>query len=303
MIHFTHSKILIPVDFSETSLLAIRHGAQIAQSTKAHLYLLHVVNTHFMSQNMFIPVVTLNQSDVESKASVKLQQLADEIRNEYQVNIECITRSGTPASEVVRVAKELAVSLIVMGTHGYSPMQEIMIGSVALKVITRSPAPTMVMSGDAAHKGYRTIVLPIDNTVNSRQKVPYTLEFAKYFGAKVHAIALVGSEEKSDKPAMELVLHQIQTLAKEKGVSFQSEVLENVKNRATATVKYAEQAGADLIVIMTDQDSELSGFFLGPYSQQIIHLSKVPVIAIKPKDLYADPGTFGGSVPGTSGYQ
>ena len=77
---------------------------------------------------------------------------------------------------------------------------------MALKVITRSPAPTMVMSSEATHKGYNKIVLPIDNTVNSRQKVPYTLEFAKKFGAKVYAIALVGSDEQGHKPALELVL-------------------------------------------------------------------------------------------------
>lgn len=300
MIQFTHSKVLIPVDFSETSLLAIRHGAYFAQVTHAHIYLLHVVNTHFMSQNMFIPVVTLNQSEVETKAMAKLQQLADEIKKEYNVNIECIIRSGTPASEVVRVTKELSASLVVMGTHGYSPLQEIMIGSVALKVITRSVAPTMVMSSEANHKGYRKIVLPIDNTVNSRQKVHYALGFAKRFSASVHAIALVGTGEESEKPAMELVLHQITTLAKEKAVSISTEVLTGVKNRATSTVRYIEKIGADLVIIMTDQDAELSGFFLGPYSQQIIHLSKVPVIAIKPKDLYVDPDS--GSVPGTSGF-
>jgi nucleotide-binding universal stress UspA family protein len=299
MIHFTYSKVLIPVDFSETSMLAIRHAAYFAETTHAHVYLLHVVNSHYMSQNMFIPVVNLKQSEVEGKAAEKLEQLAQDMRKEYKVNIDCIIRSGTPASEVVRVAKELSASLIVMGTHGYSPIQEIMIGSVALKVLTRSSAPTMVMSSAATHKGYSKIVLPIDNTVNSRQKVNYSLEFAKRFSAQVHAIALVGTDEMDDKPAMELVLHQIQTLAKEKAVSFHSEVLTGVKNRATSTIKYAEKAGADLIIIMTDQDAELSGFFLGPYSQQIIHLSKVPVIAIKPKDLYADPD--GGSLPGTSG--
>ena len=299
MIHFTHSKLLIPVDFSDTSMLAIKHGAYFAEKTNAHVYLLHVVNTHFMSQNMFIPVVNIKQSEVEIKATEKLQQLAQEIRAEFKVNVDCITRSGTPASEVVRVAGEISASLIIMGTHGYSPLQEIMIGSVALKVITRSPSPTMVMSSEADHKGYKKIVLPIDNTANSRQKVNYTLDFAKKFEATVHAIALVGTDEESDRPAMELVLHQIKTLANEKAVSFHSEVLDRVKNRATATVQYIERVGADLVVIMTDQDAELSGFFLGPYSQQIIHKSKVPVIAIKPKDLYVDP-TYGG-FPGTSG--
>ncbi|MGZ3920795.1 MAG: universal stress protein, partial [Bacteroidia bacterium] len=84
--------------------------------------------------------------------------------------------------------------------------------------------------------------------------------------------------------SIELILHQIEKLAKEKGVIFHSDVVSSVKNRATATVKYSEKINADLIVIMTDQDAELSGFFLGPYAQQVIHVSKVPVIAIKPAE-------------------
>ena len=75
-------------------------------------------------------------------------------------------------------------------------------------------------------------------------------------------------------------------------VKIESEILSNVSNRANATVKFVEKVGGDVIVIMTDQDAELSGFFLGPYSQQVIHLSKVPVIAIKPLDLFVDEGGF-----------
>ena len=152
------------------------------------------------------------------------------------------------------------------------------------------------MTNEATHSGYNKIILPIDNTVNSRQKVNFTLEFAKKFGATVYAVALLASDEESDKPSLELVLHQIQTLAKEKAVAFHSDILMNVKNRATATVNYIEKNEGDLVIIMTDQDAELSGFFLGPYSQQIIHLSKVPVI--KPKDLFVDSVSY---LPGTSG--
>jgi nucleotide-binding universal stress UspA family protein len=300
MIHFNYSKVLIPVDFSDTSHLAIRHGAYIAQHTGAQLYLLHVVNAHYMSQNMFLPVVNLDQNQIEDKALEKLAQMSQGIGEEYKVHIQSIVRMGAPSSEVVKVAKELSASLIVMGTHGYSPIQEIMIGSVALKVITRSPAPTMVMRMDASHSGYKRIILPIDTTVNSRQKVNFSLQFAKKFGATVHAVALLTGGEDVDRPALELVLHQIHTLAKEAAVSCETEVLDKVKNRATATVEYTEKKQGDLVIIMTDQDAEISGFFLGPYSQQIIHKSKVPVIAIKPANLFIDHDT--GSIPGTSGY-
>jgi len=284
MIHFNSSKILIPVDFSETSLLAIKHGAFIAKLTKGNLYVLHIVNSHYMAQNMFIPVVTLEETNkLENKAAEKLAQLAQDIKTEFNVNVESIVKSGNPSSEIINVAKEIGASLVVMGTHGYSPLEELVIGSNALKVLTKSPCPTMAMSSEADHKGYNKILLPIDTSAHTRQKVNYTLEMAKKFSAAVYAVALLNEGEQDEKPSIELILHQIDKLAKEKGVAFHSDVLSNVKNRATATVNYIEKINADLAVIMTDQDSEISGYFLGPYSQQVIHLSKVPIIAIKPE--------------------
>jgi nucleotide-binding universal stress UspA family protein len=300
MIHFHSSKILIPVDFSDTSLLAIKHGAFMAQTTKAELFFLHVVNTHYMAQNMFLPTVSLHdQSSAETKAMDKLNELGQEVKAEYNIEVQCIIKNGNPSIEVTKVAREIKASMVVMGSHGYSPIKEIMIGSVALKVITKSPCPTMVMTREASPATYKKIVMPIDNTVNSKQKVNFTLEMAKKFNATVYGLGLLTNEEKYDKPIMELVLHQVSKLAKEMGVSYQSETLNNVKNRATATVDFVEKTGADLIIIMTDQDAELSGFFLGPFSQQIIHISKVPVIAIKPVDLFVDDNNF--PIPNTSG--
>jgi len=301
MIHFNSSKILIPVDFSETSMLAIKHGAFIARFTKADIYLLHVINVHYMSQNMFVPLVKFTaNNDIELKASERLAQLAQEIKTEHNIHTECIIKTGNPSAEVVNVAKEMGASLIVMGTHGYSPLEELVIGSVALKVLTKASCPTMVMSGEATKKGYYKVLLPIDTSAHTRQKVNYTLEMAKKFSATVHAVAVLGAGEDDEKPAIELILHQIEKLAKEKDVMFHSDVISNVKNRAAATVNYSEKLGADLIVIMTDQDAEISGFFLGPYAQQVIHLSKIPVIAIKPEEHPQDMN-FSLLLGGTSG--
>ena len=298
MIHFNSSKILIPVDFSDTSLLAIKHGAFTAQLTKGSVCLLHVINIHYFSQEMFIPTVSIqSQTDFEKIATEKLNQLADQIKTEFGVSVECIIKIGSPNSEITSVANEIGASLIVMGTHGYSPLEELVIGSTALKVITKSSCPTMAMSSEADHKGYNKILIPIDLSAHSRQKVNYAIEMAKNFSASVHAVVLLGSDEESEKSTMELILSQIREIANKHDVPFHQEILCDVKNRATSTINHCNKIGADLIIIMTDQDAELSGFFLGPYSQQIIHLSKVPVIAIKP--VINDAG--GTILGGTSG--
>jgi nucleotide-binding universal stress UspA family protein len=301
MIHFNSSKILIPIDFSETSMLAIQHGAFVAQLTKGDVCLLHVINSNYTRQNLFLPIVQLeNTLDFEKKIESKLNDLANDIRSDYGVNVECIIKTGIPANEVVETIKEINASLVVMGTHGYSPMEELVIGSNALRVITKANCQVMTMSKNADHKGYNRIVIPIDNSAHSRQKVVYAIELAKQFSAHLYAVALLGEGEDAHKPAMELILHQIEKLAKEKNVTYTSEVLSNLKNRATASVQYADKIGADLMVIMSDQDAELSGFFLGPYAQQVIHLSKIPVITVKPEE---HPENINFSIlSGTSGF-
>jgi nucleotide-binding universal stress UspA family protein len=264
-------------------MLAIKHGAFTAQLTLGKVYLLHVINIQFFSQEVFLPSLSVHaQTDYEKIAQEKLLELSEQVKAEYGVEVDCITKIGSPNREITDVAKEIGATLIVMGTHGYSALEELVIGSTALKVITKAPCPTMAMNSDADHKGFNKILLPIDTSGHSRQKVNYALELAKKFSAAVYAVALLGSDEESEKPGMELILHQIETLAKKEGVSFHHDVVSKVKNRATATVNYIDKISADLVIIMTDQEAELSGFFIGPYSQQVIHLSKVPVICIKP---------------------
>ncbi len=301
MIHFKSNVILIPVDFSETSLLAIKHGAFLAQLTKGDVYLLHVINRHYEHYAVVEQPVSLEQiTRLSANVTEKLNDLANEIRKQYGVTVNNLVNEGNPSVEIIKAAKEIKASLIVMGTHGYSPLEELVIGSNALKVITKGTCPVMAMSEKATKLGYNNILLPIDTSAHTRQKVNYSLEIAKTFGAHLHCLGILGSEEASEKHTMEKIIHQIEELAKEKKVIFSSEVKSDVKNRATATVSYGEKVKADLLIIMTDQDAELSGFFLGPYSQQVIHLSKAPVIALKPED---HPENINFSIlSGTSGF-
>jgi nucleotide-binding universal stress UspA family protein len=301
MIHFKSNNILIPVDFSDTSLLAIRHAAFLAKYTKGDVHLLHVINK--MYEHYAVVEQPLHIDDpqkYETSASNKLNELADSIRSEYGVSVNTIVSLGNPTKEIIKNAQDIKADLIVMGTHGYSPMEELMIGSNTLKVITKSECPVMTMSVDAQRFGYKNILMPIDTSGHSRQKVIYTMELAKIFSAHVYVAGILGKDDDNEKAGMEVVMNQIKKIANEKNVMCSTEILNQVKNRADATMTHATKVKADLIVIMTDQDAEISGFFLGPYSQQVIHHAKVPVIAVTPEP--HDDDTDVSPFSGTSGF-
>lgn len=299
MIHLNTNKIIITTDFSDTALLAIKHGAFMAKYAKGEIFLVHVITKHWEKFNVFTPSITLENIETASIAvQAKLEQLAQDIKEEYNVNVTTVVNSGNPTSEIVKFAKEINAGLIVMGTHGYSAWEDLTIGSNALKVLTKSPCPVLTMSEHATSFGYKKIILPIDTSEHSRHKVVATLELAKQFNSHVYAVGILADDEENRKHAIQVMLRQVETAAKDKGVSCSSEMVENVKNRAVATVKYCEKVGGDLISIMTDQDAELSGFFLGPYALQVIHHSKVPVLSIKAEEP-VDGANWGDILAGT----
>lgn len=285
MVHLNTKNIVIPTDFSETSLLAIKHGAFLAQYTKGDVYLVHIISKHWEKFNVFTP--TLSIDDIERGSKVveeKLESLANDIRKEYGVTVTTVVNTGNPTTEIVKFAKEINAGIIVMGTHGYSAWEDLTIGSNALKVITKGHCAVMTMSQQIGGLGYHNIVLPIDTSEHTRHKVPFTIELAKLFGAKIHAVGILTSDEESKVPAMNVILHQIKEMAEAKNLLCDTKLLENVKNRAVATVQHCNDVKGDLIAIMTDQDAEISGFFLGNYALQVIHHAKVPVISVKPEE-------------------
>ncbi len=300
MIHLNTKKIIITTDFSDTSLLAIKHGAFLAQYTKGEIFLVHVITRHWEKFNVFTPSITIDNIETASIAvQAKLEQLAQDIRNEYNgVTVTTVVNTGNPTAEILKFAKEINAGLIVMGTHGYSAWEDLTIGSNALKVLTKSPCPVLTMSEHASKSGYKKIVLPIDTSEHTRHKVVLTLELAKQFAAQVYAVGILADDEENKKHAMQVMLRQVETAAKDKGVACTTELVENVKNRAVATVNFCEKNNCDLISIMTDQDAELSGFFLGPYALQVIHHSKVPVLSIKVED-QPDGASWGDILAGT----
>ena len=291
MIHLNTNKILVTTDFSDTSRLAFSQGGFLAQIAKGEVFLLHVIVQQWEIAHIFSPGATSGDTEaVAQAAQKKLEEYAADIRKQYGVKVTTVIKHGNSTKEVLKYAKEIGAGMIAMGTHGYSSWEDLVIGSNALKVLTKSPCPVLTVSTPAKAVGYKNIILPIDTSFHSRAKVVLTMELAKQLSAKVFAVGILAGDESDKKGAMEVMLNQVVTEALNYQVVCHTELLMNVKNRAVATVTYCHSKNGDLISIMTDQDAELSGFFLGPYALQVIQHAGVPVISIKPEEHPEDAG-------------
>jgi universal stress protein A len=139
------TKILCPADFSEYSDQALRYAVFLAKSHGAKLLLLHVIEHLHRFDHYMILALTPQEIKVkmEDEANHRLRSLASEVKS--RTKVETFVREGKPCVEIIKTAKEEDVDLTVMGSHGRSGLQHILIGSVAEKVTRKAPCPVQIV--------------------------------------------------------------------------------------------------------------------------------------------------------------
>lgn len=281
MINFKVKKIMVPYDFSANADKAISHAAFIASMVKADLYLVHVINKSELV-DIILPLMKLKTNKVViDLVNQRLGDVSNKIRKDYGVTPKTIVSTGNITSELVNLAEENKVDLIIMGTQGKDSKSDLFLGSTAYRLVTKAPMPVMTIKNNVSKKGYQNILLPIDLSDHSRQKVNYALGLAKAFSAKVTILGLYDQKEKDDKFKLEIVVNQIVKLCEKQKISFE-QFIDKTNHRVSKTNSFAKKHGNDLVITMTDQKIEGSKGILSSYDHELIHTSKIPVISIEP---------------------
>ena len=279
---FKIQKILIPIDFSETSMLAIEHAGFTAQLFKAELVLLHVIERHWEQYNIISPEIHIEEpSGIVDAIDKRLDDIAEEIKSKYGVKSMCVVSNGVVLEEVLAISKEQNIDLVIMGTHGVKGFVEFFLGSNTYKVITYSDCPVLSVQSHATKLGFENIILPIDNTAHSRQKVHQATVLANHFGSVIHIVGLRDTDNEALNKSLESKVEQVAAFFKKEGIANTKKYVSG-NNQATLTLDYAKEVNADLIIIMDDQEENLMGRLLGAYAQQIVNHSKIPTLCIPP---------------------
>lgn len=284
MSKFEIKNILTPTDFSETAMLAIEHSALMARVSKATLHLLHVIKVAEFTYTINNPVAPGNDiKEIENFSLKKLGEIADELKLKYAINIKTLISKGNPSEEIEAAVLNNQIDIVIMGTHGASGFNEYFIGSNAHKTIKRCTCPVLTVQVDSKKLGFNDIVLPVENTFHSLEKVNITVDLAKLFGAKIHLLGVLHSEEELAIRQFNIMLENVEKVITHASLAFDKTVV-NGDNLAEQTLKFAKKQGADLIVVLTDHESELNDSILGALAKQMVNHSKIPVLSIKPKE-------------------
>jgi nucleotide-binding universal stress UspA family protein len=275
-------KILVPTDFSETGLLALEHASFLARLVKADLILLHVLPVSEYHFEIPEPVMRIeNHDEINAIVEQKLAEVADATRTNYGILPKTMSTRGKIANEVMQIAQDEKVDLIVMGTHGAKGFEELLIGSNAHKVVSLAPCPVITVQTHAKKLGFTNIVLPIDRSVHSREKVERAIDLATIYNSKLHILGLLENDDEGEYAKLQVILDQVQHAIEKTGLTFSRHTVKG-DHLAAEALKFGVTVEADLIIIMTDHESALTGLFMGPLAKQIVNHSRIPVLSLKP---------------------
>lgn len=144
----TPDKILCPVDFSDTSKKAVGEALAYAKAFDAKVLFLHIVDARYTSMlvGYGLQVAPVQPPDLDKLARESLDEFLDGI-DLGGVENERLTRVGLPGDEILDVAEEEKVGLIVMGTHGRTGVKRMLIGSQAEGVVRQAEVPVLTVRG------------------------------------------------------------------------------------------------------------------------------------------------------------
>lgn len=266
--------VLVPTDFSDTCQNAINHGAELAEFLNYKLLILHVINRESKSN--------LKKENLEiSAVSEKLNDIADEIRERTRLEVETLTRDGSIFNEIQQAVKDAGAKVMILGTHGKKGMQYLL-GSYALKVVTKTPVPTIVVQKRPFAHGYKKIVFPINSFTEARQQVQWAIHMARTFQSEIKIFRQPQSEERLSNK-IKVVSAQIEEAFKKYDVSYSIDDAEKADNFAGQMIAFAAAEHADLIMIMTDADLFSTDFNAGAWDEKMMYNEpQIPVMCINP---------------------
>jgi nucleotide-binding universal stress UspA family protein len=137
-------RILVPTDFSESANHALAYGISFAREYEAELVLLHVIETlsvGYASDLFPVPMAEVLE-EITAYARGELAKLAEQA-GERGVTARQVVVQGKPATEVIRYAKEQAIDMIVLGTHGRGVLDHALFGSTTERVVRKAPCPVL----------------------------------------------------------------------------------------------------------------------------------------------------------------
>lgn len=278
-----NNTIVVGIDFSECSLNALSHAVTIAEKSNSNIVMVWVKK--FVADKDIVP---RDNDLIVFGAKQHFQELIKKYAPVLgEDNISYVIREGRVYDEIQAVCEEIEPMLVVIGTHGISGFSERWVGSNAYRMSLILDVPIITIRGGVdVNTTISKILLPIDSTSETRQKLPLTALIAKYFDATMHVLAVYTSDYKSIRAKVDSYVKQVVNYLESNEIKFEVDCLKTTEV-ADDIIKYAKEINANLISIMDEQEKSPLNLFSGSFAMQFVTKSPLPIMISHSKNIYS----------------
>ena len=258
--------IIVPWDFSVVAGYALEHAVMFAKTTGVKIFLLHIT-----------------KSDKEiAKAKEDMAKIASDTFAKSEIKPEVMVQTGNIFKTITQIANDNNAKFVIMGTHGLKGMQKFT-GSLALKVIAGTNTPFVVVQEPPQNDTIKTVVFPIDNRKENKQKLKQANLLARYYKVKY---ILTMPEKVLNEQINKTLKHNlafIKAYFVQHRIAYEVVKVLGTDSFGDATLKYADEHKPDMIMVLTTKNINIQDYVLGADEQKVIaNKSKIPVMCVNP---------------------
>lgn len=283
MIEYDIHKILVPVDFSATSLNALDSAIAMAKQHDAHLILMNVVEPAGLAgaqtEGLQSDEALVNQVHHSQQ---ELQALQHSIIEKWQLDCEIVGAKGNVSAAIINISTIRQVDIIVMGTHGVSGFKPSFIGLNAFNVVKRATCPVLTIPLKKRWDSFKKILFPVRPILSALEKYDFIRKIIRKNNASLKVLGLATNNENDVEMIKGLALQLNEKLKIDEVES--ATYFKVGQNMAEEVLKIAALMETDLIVITASVDHAGKQLLVGPYTRDIINHALFPVLSIKPRE-------------------
>ncbi len=256
--------VIVPVDFSETSLNAARYATKLL--------------TGHYGVNMILHNVYEKPSQA-AEAGDKLEKLKAELTNIGVVKITTLAEEGSDfIVELEKLARHQQADFIIMGITGRSALGQTFIGSNTLKMVEKKICPVLIVPPDATYQDVKNVLLTSDfkNVISATPSVPIK-KILKAFRPRLHVINVDSEHYVALTEEYQAQRAKLADMFKEFNPEFYFLGLYDVDE---AINQFAHDKNIDLIIVIHKEHALVSKLFVKSHTKKLAYHSSVPVLAL-----------------------
>jgi len=283
-------KILLTVDGSDHSYEAVRSLKYLSRAEALHI--VHVLDTHSPAYPMMMPEAAQELYEtVERNMRDDGVRLLDRIVSLLPLDVGPVTKHlivGSPAEQIVALAEQLKVGLILLGTRGLGPIKERLIGSVSHRVLTFGPGTKLILPGPL--KRLHDILLPLQGTYDADHALAF-LQQKPFRDSPTITLFTVLPHTRPPWPVDAVLAEQMETHALRKANDFlgetaakltpggyQTRIATTLGTPVEGILQQAKVLNPDLILAGSRGRRGLTRMVLGSVSHALLHQGTYPLM-------------------------